>query len=846
MASDAVINLVVNATGADARLAVQLQGIVNDAERNAPAINLNVTIDNSTVNHLATSLRDVQSASRDADGDGSRLSRTLASIGSTAAGIAGTAAKMGLIASIGASAIPVVAGLVAGLASIAPAGAAAVTGFVALKAATLTLKLGLTGVSDALKAVFDPDADPAKVAEALEKLSPAARAFVGELQKMRPALDALRLDVQDRFFKNLDTTLGRVGKSAFPQLRTTAQDFADTFNRMAQGVGTSALQLSENGTLGKALSSGASAFARLEKVPGQVLTAVGNLAAAGGPLLNRFTGALARVATSITDKLGKAAESGGLERAVSAAGDVLSQLGRIASNVGSILANVFEAAGGAGDGLFGSIERVTGALEDITSTQNFKDTLQALIGVGQTLAANVLPLVATAFGILGPVIQELALPVEKLLNTLGPVFQDILTALGPVLFAVADAVGALFDALGPVIEIIGQMVVELLPVLAPLLDAVTRIFQALAPVIAELAATWADIFTPAVEQLIPLIILLSDAFAQYVETMAPLAVELLPLLARVMFAIVPIATQVLTIMLPLIAIFLEAALAVVSRVVPAIISFIDFGQRLGASLSALANGALRGIVLPALQAVAAFMQGDSTRAAQLAQQAIVNMAKGIALALLQLVPAALLAISRFTAAIVTGAVNANVRFLGIIGQMLAAVGARLASLPGIALRVLGGLGGLLVGAGRALIGGFISGMLSRLGDIASAASRVVGAAAKYFPHSPAEKGPFSGRGWTLYSGRAVVDDFARGVLQRTPALTSAIDTALGLAARLPFSDGGASGVSTLSNSFTGVFARTGPLVNVYLGNELINGHIDVQVDQALQARDRQAAQGTRF
>jgi len=35
--------------------------------------------------------------------------------------------------------------------------------------------------------------------------------------------------------------------------------------------------------------------------------------------------------------------------------------------------------------------------------------------------------------------------------------------------------------------------------------------------------------------------------------------------------------------------------------------------------------------------------------------------------------------------------------------------------------------------------------------------------AKYFPHSPAAKGPFSGKGWTPYSGIAIVAGLADGM-----------------------------------------------------------------------------------
>lgn len=86
-----------------------------------------------------------------------------------------------------------------------------------------------------------------------------------------------------------------------------------------------------------------------------------------------------------------------------------------------------------------------------------------------------------------------------------------------------------------------------------------------------------------------------------------------------------------------------------------------------------------------------------------------------------------------------------------------------ASLPGRVRGAMGNLGGMLVSSGRALVQGFINGITSMIGAAASAASRVVSAVRSFFPFSPAKRGPFSGRGYTTYSGKALVKDFAAGM-----------------------------------------------------------------------------------
>ncbi|MFJ2259936.1 hypothetical protein ACIOKD_16610 [Streptomyces sp. NPDC087844] len=103
-------------------------------------------------------------------------------------------------------------------------------------------------------------------------------------------------------------------------------------------------------------------------------------------------------------------------------------------------------------------------------------------------------------------------------------------------------------------------------------------------------------------------------------------------------------------------------------------------------------------------------------------------------------------------------------------------------IPGRVKSALGNLGNVLLGAGRALIQGFINGIKNMLGSVRNAASSVVSAARDYFPFSPAKKGPFSGRGYTTYSGLAMMTDWRKGIEAGAPGVQSALASVQGLAA----------------------------------------------------------------
>lgn len=72
-------------------------------------------------------------------------------------------------------------------------------------------------------------------------------------------------------------------------------------------------------------------------------------------------------------------------------------------------------------------------------------------------------------------------------------------------------------------------------------------------------------------------------------------------------------------------------------------------------------------------------------------------------------------------------------------------------------------GDWLVNSGKALLDGFAKGIRNAVNAVTSAASDALGAVRRLFPFSPAKKGPFSGHGYTTYSGRALMRDFAKGI-----------------------------------------------------------------------------------
>src|SRR6185312_6866780 len=108
--------------------------------------------------------------------------------------------------------------LVAALAPAATALAATIPAAIGTMVGALAaLKLATNGVGAALKTAFDP-AKAKQFDAAMQKLSPSARSFVREIQKLHPAFHQLQQDVQQVFFNQLEGSVTYTARSLLPVL----------------------------------------------------------------------------------------------------------------------------------------------------------------------------------------------------------------------------------------------------------------------------------------------------------------------------------------------------------------------------------------------------------------------------------------------------------------------------------------------------------------------------------------------------------------------------------------------------------------------------------------------------
>jgi phage-related protein len=794
----------------------QIRSIVREAEATAPDIEIDVDIDR--------------------DGSGSRaLGRLGRGITSVLGPISRLAPALAAVGAAGASLGPVLAGVVAATQQLAPASAVAATGLLSVALAGGTVKLAMVGIEDAVKAALDPS-DPEAFAEALEKLSPNAQEFAKEIRNLQPQLKAFQQEIQDTVFRNFAQNLRDLSGSVLPVLSDGLRSTATTLNLMAQGVVDAASELANNGTLGRAVASASRGLAEFSQVPGQAVTALGQLAAAAGPSFERISAAAARAAGDVSDRLTEAFESGRLEAAIDSAVDAFKQLGRIAGNVFEGLGNIVEGFQAQGEGLFGTLEKVTRAFADVTATEGFQQALQALTAVMGTLVSTVLPILSQALQALGPVLSVLAAPVQALIKVLGTALTQIVSALGPVLVSLGSAFGKLLTALSPILSLLGTLISAVLPVLTPLFDALGQIFEAVTPFIEQMAKNLEAQLVPA------LTVLATEVLPQVLPPLVELGTRIFPILTKIITDLAPTIgrlgqtfAQLLVAMTPVIlqitaltAEFIDGLMPVLLPLIDLLIRVVDVGMR---AISAF----ITAVLIPALGILVDLLNGDFSAAWNKTKELIANVARASVEAIQNFIRTSSQGFRDLAAQAVERVQSMARDVVARIREMGTNAVNDIRSLPSRASAALGDLGSVLFSAGANLVRGFIDGIRSQINSLVSTARNMASAAKDAVTgflgiHSPStvmrEVGADTGQGFLL------------GFRDMVPDLRREFASVAALAPTFAMPEG------TQMTAFQPP-TSTVPTVQVFLGNELLDQRVDTRIAESNQARDRLFVRGVR-
>jgi phage-related protein len=487
--------------------------------------------------------------------------------------------------------------------------------------------------------------------------------------------------------------------------------------------------------------------------------------------------------------------------------------------------------------------------------------------------------IAPALPAVGRLADIIGQSLGHVLEALAPTLEKVVTVLANSL-ALALSDPKLINGLIAIGQAFGDLIIALAPLLPSLAELAGIILKALADVLSAIAPVLADVIKQFIDALLPFLPGLVQAFVDLVKAILPLVKDLLPPMVELMKVLLPVIRPVLE----LIVLFLRLAeplIKVIAILVTAILKFVEAVER-GIATAArifkffvftisgdsekardsmverIAGEAVPAVIDSLGQAgdaltrleggvfhfvtVMSFGSDGAANAAERLQKrsgtafdGVSNAATDAAVKLVATLFPSFDAIAEKGAGAFSAIADAaNRSFLVTVKQS-----------RDILLQVARIFSSADFGpAGTALVGSFAEGMVNSRAQllIQKAARQVVEAVASWFPHSPAEVGPFSGRGWTPFRGQALVEGFAQGISSEKDTLNSALGGLFGdvanqfggvQAPNVPMrvgafgSTGGASSAAAVAGASAGAAAGDVTEVHVFIGEQeltqLVNG-----------------------
>ncbi|MEW1630844.1 peptidoglycan DD-metalloendopeptidase family protein [Streptomyces sp. NPDC089173] len=471
-------------------------------------------------------------------------------------------------------------------------------------------------VADATRAVADAQENAAtqttKLDDAISKLSPNARAFIGILQEMAPAWRAMKLDVQDALFAGLGTRLQIVGARILPTVRAGLVGAATELSTMAKNALTAVENLEKSGQLKGTFDVIRNGLGNLNRIPGQVITGLSQLTIAAGPAWDRITAGAGEAMDRVMGKLAKSLESGGLQDAISTALDVAVAFGGVLADLGGIIKNVFGAAAEGGGDFFAVIGAAVAEIRRITALPEVQTSLKAIFSAVQAVAGLLAGALGDALQAVLPVLAALAPSVTAVAKLLGPAIGDLFEtlgdallpvaqALGPVLVVAAQAIIGLVEAVSPLLPVLGKLIADLLPLVIPILDMLISVFSDLVPVVTQIAGMLGPILSPIIEGLSAVIAELAGqyatAFMRVLQALLPIIPMLVPPLMQLGKSIGDILLALAPLLPQLALLGTEFLIQLLPAILPLLPPLIEFSML----MTQLATVIILKVVIPALK-----------------------------------------------------------------------------------------------------------------------------------------------------------------------------------------------------------------------------------------------------
>lgn len=452
-----------------------------------------------------------------------------------------------------------------------------------------------------------------------------------------------------------------------------------------------------------------------------------------------------------------------------------------------------------------------------------------LSGLGPVLGPVLSEALATAWNIAVGALAELGIQLPTVdASQITGAFQAIADAAASVVGTCKSAFGQLGEQIpgiwDTIVSTIGGAVTTIISAVSPL---VSQVGAALMPAITSIGTALANL----ANAVLPILASGMQIVLSVAQMLIPVIQTVLSVVGSIVSVVITVASQVISVVVNAASVVASAiglVMSVVSGLVTAVTTFIG-------SIVSVVGGGIATVVAAVsggVNAVVAFVGSLVYSALSLVSGLVSSIAGYFSTMVSTMANAA-----QQVYAAVTGAFSALVGAVsGHIGSLMNTI----SSIPGQVMGFFAGAGSWLVGSGRALINGFTQGIQNAIGGALSAVSGAVSQIRSFFPFSPAKRGPFSGHGYTTYSGKALMEGWAEGIGSGTGAVNSAITSALASASSLI-----GSGITVAPSVAVAGAGAAGTTYNVTVNGGSLNAdqRIMQAVDVLVSAAKRSAGSG---
>lgn len=463
-----------------------------------------------------------------------------------------------------------------------------------------------------------------------------------------------------------------------------------------------------------------------------------------------------------------------------------------------------------------------------------RSAFEAVPGIFETVASAVGGAVSTVISVLTPSAEYFAAQMLPAVVSFASGLVSAFAAVWPVLSQFGQTVMNIGAAVMPVLQ---NAFALIMPLISQAISLVMQLFSALSPLISQVAAALMPALTAIGTALANLAAAVLPGLAAAVQVVFSVLQMLMPVIQTVLSVVGSIVSVVLTVVSQVIAAVINAA-AVVSSVISAVLTVVS---ALVAGVTAFI-GSILAVVGGCVSTVSALVAGVVNTVVSLigslvssVLSAISGLVSGVA-SFFQSIVSTMSSAASSAYSAVTGAFNSMVGAVsGAVGNLMGVV----SGIPGQITGFFAGAGSWLVDSGRAIIDGLVSGIQSAIGGALGAVGGAVSQIRAFFPFSPAKTGPFSGHGYTTFSGKALMEGWAEGIGGGTGSVVSAITGAMETA------QGMLSTGLTVAPASAGAAVAGGTTYNITVngGNVNADQRIMQAVDVLVSAAKRSAGSG---